>query len=83
MKGEHEIGDSFACDHCKFQSSERSLMSKHIEEEHKIKYETCGGNCSDRMYEENTFNCESTLCKICSQSDNLELCWGCVNLLSD
>ena len=37
MKGEHEIGDSFACDYCDFQSSERTLLRKHIEEEHKRK----------------------------------------------
>ena len=44
MKGEHEIGDSFSCDYCDFQSSDRSSLRKHIEEEHKTKYETCGGN---------------------------------------
>ena len=86
MLGEHGIGDVFTCDQCNFQSSERSFLRNHIEKDHKTKYETCGGNCSDRMYEENTFkcvNCDSILCKICSKSDNIELCWGCDNLLSD
>ena len=57
-----------------------------IEKDHNEKYETCGGNCSDRMYEENTFeckNCETMLCKICSQSDKSDYCWGCDNLLCE
>ena len=86
MLGEHGIGDFITCDQCIFQSSERSSLRNHIEKDHQTKYETCGVNCSDRMYEENTFkcmNCDSILCKICSQSDNIELCWGCDNLLSD
>ena len=82
--GEHGIGDRFTCDHCEFQVADRGILRKHIEEEHKVKYDTCGGNCSDRMYKENTFkcsSCESVLCVICAQSDKSELCWGCKNLL--
>ena len=83
---EHGIGDMFDCDHCDFQVGDRGKLRKHIEEQHQTKYVTCSGNCSDRMYEENTFkcvNCESILCMNCAQSDNSELCWGCDNLLSD
>ena len=86
MKGEHGIGDFFMCDQCDFQTSERGSLKQHTEKEHKTKHKTCGGNCSDRMYAENTFecvNCETVLCKVCSQSDNIELCWGCENLLRD
>ena len=84
--GEHGIGEMFNCDHCDFQVGERVTLRKHIEEDHQTKYETCGGNCSDRMFEENTFtcdNCESVLCINCAQADNSKLCWGCDNLLSD
>ena len=86
MLGEHGIGEKFNCDYCDYQVADRSLLRKHLEKDHQSKYEQCGGNCSDRLYEENTFkcrNCESILCKVCSQSDNDELCWGCENLLSD
>ena len=86
--GEHGIGDTFTCDDCDFYAGagDRSLLKQHIEKDHRRKYVTCGGNCSDRLYEENSFmceNCESILCKICAQSDNVELCWGCENLLRD
>ena len=59
--GEHGIGENFNCDHCGFKVVNRDLLKKHIEEEHKTKYETCGGNCSDRMYKENTFKCEKNV----------------------
>ena len=86
MLGEHGIGEKFVCDDCGFQVSDRVLLRKHIEKDRQKTYETCGGNCSDRMYEENTFkcsNCETILCIVCSQSDNNNLCWGCENLLRD
>ena len=86
MLGEHGIGEMFHCDYCDFRVAHRSFLKNHIEKDHQTTYETCGGNCSDRLYEENTFkcgNCETILCKICAQSDNHELCWGCDNLLSD
>ena len=86
MLGEHGIGDNFDCDYCDFQVSDKGLLRNHIEKDHQTKYETCGGNCSDRMYDENTFkcvNCETLLCIVCAQSDNRELCWGCENLLTD
>ena len=84
--GEHGIGENFNCDHCEFKVAERDWLKKHIEEVHKTKYETCQRNCSDRMYKENTFeceNCKSVQCMLCSQSDKGELCWGCDNLLCD
>ena len=84
--GEHGISDTFDCDECDFKVGDRDLLRKHIEKSHGTKYEACGGNCSDRMYKENTFkciNCETLLCIICAQSDNSDLCWGCENLLSD
>ena len=65
MLGEHGIGDNFDCDYCDFQVSDKGLLRNHIEKDHQTKYETCGGNCSDRMYDENTFkcvNCETLLC---------------------
>ena len=86
MLGEHGIGDMFHCDYCDFRVAQRSFLKNHIEKDHQTTYETCGGNCSDRLYEENTFKCgnyETILFKICAQSDNHELCWGCDNLLSD
>ena len=86
MLGDHGIGDNFKCDYCEFEVGDKGLLKNHIEKDHQEKYETCGGNCSDRMYDENTFecvNCETRLCIICSQSDNRELCWGCENLLRD
>ena len=86
MLGEHGIGDNFTCDNCDFQVVDRGMLRKHIEDHHKTKYEMCGGNCSDRLYKENTFkcdNCESILCVVCALSDNSSLCWGCLNLLSD
>ena len=86
MLGEHGIGDYFTCDNCDFQVGDRGMLRQHIEDQHKVEYEMCGGNCSDRLYKENTFkcdNCKSILCIVCALSDNSELCWGCLNLLSD
>ena len=56
MLGEHGIGDNFHCDHCDFQAGDRVVLKVHIEKDHIEKYETCGGNCSDRMYEETLLN---------------------------
>ena len=84
MLGGHGIGNSFQCDHCEYQDCDRGLLRKHVEKDHAQKYETCGRNCSDRLYEDNTFkciNCETTQCIVCSQSENSEICWGCENLL--
>ena len=77
--GEHWIGENFNCDHCEFRVADRDLLKKHIEEEQKTKYETCGGNCSDWMYNENTFKCEnseSVLCMLCYLSDRSESAGG-------
>ena len=49
MLGEHEIENIFSCDHFDFQVGDRSMLRQHIEDHHKTKYETCGGNCSDRL----------------------------------
>ena len=57
MLGEHGIGDSFSCDYCAFLVGDKGLLRNHIEKDHQTKFETCGGNCSDRMYDENTFKC--------------------------
>ena len=48
MLGEHEIENIFSCDHFDFQVGD-SMLRQHIEDHHKTKYETCGGNCSDRL----------------------------------
>ena len=89
--GEHEIGEYFICDDCEFRVKERSSMVKHIEKDHGKVYETCNGNCSDRMYEENSFTCgkcESFLCIICSKTEisetseldpELSYCSACAN----
>ena len=72
MLAEHEIGEQFSCDDCDFIVVERSEMIKHIETSHGKEYKLCGGNCSDRMYKENSFicgKCETFLCKICSRTE--------------
>ena len=69
MLGEHVIGNIFSCDHFDFQVGD-SMLRQHIEDHHKTKYETCGGNCSDRLNKENTFeydNSKSDLCMVCME----------------
>ena len=72
MLAEHEIGEQFSCDDCDFIVVERSEMIEHVETIHGKEYKLCGGNCSDRMYKENSFicgKCETFLCKICSRTE--------------
>ena len=52
MLAEHEIGEHFICDECDFVEKDRRKLSQHIREDHGMYYETCGGNCSDRLYAE-------------------------------
>ena len=72
MLAEHEIGEFYHCDDCDVKSKERSVMIRHIETLHGEGYRMCGGNCTDRLYEENSFTCgkcEELLCLICSKTD--------------
>ena len=72
MLAEHDIGEYFICDDCTFKAKDRSEMMKHIETNHGKDYQMCGGNCTDRMYKENSFTCgkcEAFLCTICSKTD--------------
>ena len=76
MLGEHGIGNYFTCDNCDFQVVDRGMLRQHINDQHNTKYETCVGNCSDRLYKENTFkceNCKSILCIVYALSDNRTL----------
>ena len=72
MLAEHKVGEHFSCDDCDFVVVDRSEMIKHVETRHGKEYKLCGGNCSDRMYTENSFicgKCESFLCIICSRTE--------------
>ena len=72
LLAEHEIGVYFKCDDCDFTEKDRGKLIEHIKNKHGQIYLTCGGNCSDRMYEENSFTCgqcDTFLCIICSRSD--------------
>ena len=45
---------------------------EHIEVYHGTEFTTCSGNCTDRMYKENSFTCggcETFLCVICSEAE--------------
>ena len=90
MLSEHEIGEQFSCYDCDFGVVERSEMMKHVETSHGKEYQSCGGNCSDRMYEENSFicgKCKTVLCIISSRTEigekssldpSLSYCSACV-----
>ena len=72
MLAEHGIGECFNCDDCDFMSKERMEIIKHIETKHGKGYTMCGGNCTDRLYEENSLTCgtcQAFLCMICSKTD--------------
>ena len=72
MVAEHEIGEYFNCEDCAFIAKERSEIMKHIGTHPGKEYQMCGGNCKDRLYEENSFTCgtcEAFLCTICSKTD--------------
>ena len=72
MLAEHEVGEHFSCDDCDFVMVDRSEMIIHVETSHGKEYRLCSGNCSDRMYTENSFicgKCETSLCIICSRTE--------------
>ena len=68
MLAEHEIGEYFTCDDCTFKAKERSEIMKHIETHHGNEYQMCGGNCTDRLYEENSFTCGTCIAFLCTIS---------------
>ena len=89
MLSEHEIGEDFMCDECDFKEEDRGKLVEHIEVYHGTEFTTCSGNCTDRMYKENSFTCggcETFLCVICSETEisesslldpELKYCWSC------
>ena len=82
IKANHDLGENYQCDDCDYATENRKNLMDHIKENHNKEYIMCDGNCRDRLYEENCFNCEKCkeelLCTVCSRADSLEnLCWGC------
>ena len=89
MLAEHEVGEEFYCDDCEYTAKDRNDLKGHVESDHVIEYKMCGGNCTDRMYEENSFmcgKCDHVLCIICSKTEINEnsvldadssYCWTC------
>ena len=89
MLAEHEIGDYFICDECDFKVDDQGKLKEHFKVKHGKEFTVCMGNCTDRMYEENSFTCgkcETFLCALCSKTEisessqldpQLEYCWSC------
>ena len=89
MLAEHEIGDYFTCDECNFKVEDRGNLKEHIKVKHGTEFTICMGNCTDRMYKENSFTCgkcDTFLCVLCSKTKisessqldpELEYCWSC------
>ena len=72
MLSEHEIGGNFKCDDCEFVEMDRGKLKEHVKEKQSKDYEIFGGNCSGRLYEENSFTggkCNTFLCIICSRTE--------------
>ena len=56
ITGHGEEG-SLKCDSCDFETRERENMKDHVTCVHQEPFEICKDMCSDRLYNENTFEC--------------------------